>query len=1287
MNCSRRYGIRNVKLCPDIQAILGVVLALAACSASAADWWDTQSPASTRPMIQLDAIQGGSDIGFTISGDQLAPGTELEFKFKPLPGGILDIQSGENARITATENGDSLGIRVWTNDVKQRPATTFTYTPRGKLTSSFAWDDTVASWGKYKFYSRPALTNRQVSLLIQAGADVCDYYVDGRWAAVLPKGTLKVQAKKAAVDAPQLRKVEGLSGFLPVDISSYLNAGVRFPPGSLPTGRVAVIDGVPFHFPAVAANGYNYLDIGQSWFVEDGPFGDRWDSALAGSPTRFKFRVPQDDYNCLYVVAAADNAKFTIPRFTVQFYRPAAGFPHNVVSPDVPLFTAKEVQGLPVGDGHLYVIKVPLNPGEIKEFADLPFMEFELTKDVLPYRCYPDPAFYSQHGAGLRSAVRVFALTLGRAPVKIGFDPVAYGNVWLESEQPAYTVKLSNRTDSDRRVDLNLATRSYDGVEKDARTQSVTVPRQGTARVEFKLKPRRYGHHQVTLSMEGFTQERSMAYLRKRDVVPRDLDYPGFIFGFWNWRGGHHSLGQPDLYRIMGLAGCRVMNAGAPDPEKDPESFAEAGKWGMRCYNLGNLWPVGDPAELIEKLKKTAQPASEISKPTFIDIGTEPYLGVFSHGSLPHYYGEPELPYDLQTNPVVAGVELDAGRGKSYEKIRDGMRAVLPLVRKEFPNARILSPWGDPCFAIPFFMDEQVRPYIDGANYDTAFFDRLPEQQMHQCSLHRLWQYHQEWNRVHRNKPYIPTVEGPCLGPVMPGSLTEIEQANHMMRASLVLAGYGMNHQFSALFVACADYWGEQHYGGGIVGRLATVNPYVAYAAMATLTRHLEPLAFDKWVPTGSLSVFMLQFRDIRNKDTCVHVMWTLRGTRPVAFPGGATVYDFMDNASATNDVILSGSPVFIYGLGDSPKVTLGEPDHRDSVLGAFSTKLANLGQVKWKQTLDDEPAYTRCTPDAIRRFPAEMQVAVVDAPVERGGKALAVTLPKQEKNRGIMPHYTTLVPEKPILIPAFASHISVQVGANSDWGRIVYVLRDAKGEKFVSVGAKGAWNGDDTQGRSVFNFDGWRLLRFELPGNAPWDKYRMNGSTWWGMSGGDGIVDLPLSLEKVFIERREQAIYVNSLEPTSTAPVLLGDLFAEYAKAEDMTPAAIEMSRLRMPNPPGNWEEPNTIAELAGKGTLPATEITGLEEPARDNDGTRGIFHFKEVEGAKEYEIYLSMRQDGRGALPLGKKLQKSGVQVSGFRANTDFYAFVIYRDAKGQQSIPSAPFKLNMKDNFSNK
>ena len=150
----------------------------------------------------------------------------------------------------------------------------------------------------------------------------------------------------------------------------------------------------------------------------------------------------------------------------------------------------------------------------------------------------------------------------------------------------------------------------------------------------------------------------------------------------------------------------------------------------------------------------------------------------------------------------------------------------------------------------------------------------------------------------------------------------------------------------------------------------------------------------------------------------------------------------------------------------------------------------------------------------------------------------------------------------------------------------------------------------------------------------------------------------------------------------TSKDWMKLGDLYIEYANPGDMK----AVDQQTMPMPPSAVKSFNPIARMQ-ENPLPPSAIEKVTEPVYQYDGTRGNFFFKEMPGAVAYEIWLSRNPDGANALCLGQNIKKNGALVKGFIANTDFYAFVIYRDKNGNWSKPSAPFKLNLEDKFAEK
>ncbi|NQU12114.1 hypothetical protein HQ590_15065, partial [bacterium] len=248
----------------------------------------------------------------------------------------------------------------------------------------------------------------------------------------------------------------------------------------------------------------------------------------------------------------------------------------------------------------------------------------------------------------------------------------------------------------------------------------------------------------------------------------------------------------------------------------------------------------------------------------------------------------------------------------------------------------------------------------------------------------------------------------------------------------------------------------------------------------------------------------------------------------------------------------------------------------------------------------------------------------------------------------------------------------------------VVYCLRDARGERWLSVGSKEDWNSDDIHGWSAFAFDGWRYLQFQLPASAPYDNFRERGTSWWGSYGGDRVVDLPLRLEKIIVERRSSVIYGADLVPARPDDVLLGDLYVEYATAADQARESVRLSKLRMPVPKGAPSLGNPIAGFAKTGAGAATRVLRVRDPDHQYDGTRCHVEFAPVDGATKYDVWASPYRDGRGAVQLGAGWKESGQLLQGLASDTDFYLFVVYTDQEGKTSKPSAPLKIRLKNRF---
>ncbi len=1165
--------------------------------------------------------------------------------------------------------------------------------------------------------------------------DTVQQYIDGRFLGELPmttddgNGHVRITISQgvhlAGISVTPLPPFDPRFDIL--DIGPYANAsnffGAKIPvDSSLRHDPIQRVGGVPFVMAEPDMQGRDHLDLGMSW----AKFGlgegyicpaqrdpARWRGARHRQDGRIQLRVPNGPYTHLHLLAAFAGEPDTTPVVTAQFYRPSAGHPVNFEA-RVPAFTApassvESAASLPVTlsngkEGRLYHVSIPLEPNGLAAFVDQPALEFELTKEVTIYRAFPDPLFYSMHQAGLPSGVHVFAATLERSPVDLTFDPDQYGHIWTAPETPSYTATLTNRTDTAQSVRLTLSTRSHDGLEETRSDQTLEVPPGNGVSVTLPIELERYGHHTVRLEVEDVhhkrTIETSLAFLH-HDTRERGNweEGRGPIFGFWDWGGGHgtpRGIPRLEVMRRAGVESSMRPLTGYPEEEQaylEKHNFVShyLGYKVNPAAWLGADWDPSKPEEMgaaiVARMKESdLTTPSPIHQPDLAVFFAEPQLGPVSSLSQPEFFGEPE--YEL-TEPEQA----------RYQSFKDQFLIAARAIKQEWPHARMIFPWGIPSFPIPYLKySPEVTELMDGPGVDVVLFERPPEMQIHQVTFASvMWQLKETW-RTRTDKPWpnLMSIEGPVPSPTMPGAITPRQEADHFVRANLILnAGYNVTRLLGFPSVAqCSGFWGEQHYGGGLLERIPLLNPKIGYVAFATLTRQLNRMNFVKTIPSDSHSVFALQYRHYRTGEI-LHVFWTLRGTRPVTLsaPDAAAVSVYDQNDNATSLVTQDGkvtfdigtSPVYVWGLKDVERIVLGEPDHSDAEIGEVRHFLGNLGDGTWEISTERDEDYEQSHYLFIRRFPGVMSVDTVAAPDEAGGVALAVRLEEQERERRVMPFYTTLKPAEPIEIDGKPSHLGLWVKAAGDWGRVVYFLRDAEGERWISVGQKDEWNVDDVHCWSAFNYDGWRYLRFELPGNAPYDLFREKGTSFWGHYGvGDGIVDLPLSLEKIVVERRTHVIKLDELLPADPSDVLLGDLFAEYVRDEDSGDDAVRVSRLRMPMPETLPELPNPIAELRASGEGDAPVIASIEPPERQYDGTRCHVYFEPVANAKHYDIWVSPYEDGRGALHLARAWTEPGRLLTGLNANTDLYLFLTATFEDDTTTPPSPAFHVNLINMF---
>lgn len=1022
-----------------------------------------------------------------------------------------------------------------------------------------------------------------------------------------------------------------------------------------------------------------------------------WPDAFEVDPQRFSFRVPFKTYQNVWLLAWMDEKPNTVPKGVFRFYRVAAGF---AASSEFEISEASLKSGQVRKTGRknaagkeLYLVCAPVDTRSFYGFRDMAdnFVEFEISKPVVLTRSYPDPMYYDVRPGGLESSIHIAGITLEEAPFDFEVSPGQFNHVFDSAGGIDYTVRVDNLQAKEAKAKVVVETKSYDGEEVTRSQKEVILPADQSTEAALTLNLKKMGWHELKVRVEGEGASRE-TMLSLVVLPPNDRTY-GYApnetrFGNWTlW--GHRVqmdlLKEPqDKFNEPMLALLRRLGIRRTGPGALFLSEATIRKYDLLLKGPHTIVKVvydfdeknaEGKAKIVEAevaaVKKQAQQCDRVS---YYYGGEFPISKQIQYAPWPAYTGDGDRDFTPD----------EKAKLQHHYNI---FTTVGKALRQQVPNAQLNLNWGAVAANIAYMRYGFPRELVDAFGMDSPQFELVPEISNAVGCLNGLWAVRQEAKRMGWNDLPINWCEGPFL-PTLAGALSESKQADYQIRNWLVALSYGMD-QFEAGIVLQdgADYYGAEHYGAGIFHRLPYNNPKPAVAAVATATSMLCGADVVGGVETGSLTTYCLAFK---RADGPRFALWRVQGnaTAKIRVEGDqAKLTDAMGNARILKaregvvEVPVSSSPVWLTELKGIQNIQTGAPSYSDQP-SPVSQLLSEMTSGNWKFSHDVSPHF-ETNSFAVRRV-ADPDLKVEFDLAEPGySDAVGITLPEQPGDRPLANRYGTLTPKQPLQIPGKAKALGTWVKGNSSWGRIVYELKDAKGERWLSAGTRNAWNCDDPHGWSYVSFDGWKYLRFPLPGNLPYDSARELESTWWGSAEGDGIVDLPLTLEKIYVEARNEVPYLSTMTTIPERTWKLSQLVAEYASAEDRLPEAIVRNNIRKPVPQWNGPVDNPMAALS-RSSIKGPQIRSFDEP-NGNDGTSMIVRF-DSEPSSAYNLYLSVYPDGRGAERI-KADVKDGDLVKGLRPELPMYLFLTKLEAAGTESRPSEPYRLITHDNFAEK
>jgi hypothetical protein len=981
------------------------------------------------------------------------------------------------------------------------------------------WESLPAAsqmWAHWEFRNRPSRV---------------EMWINGCYAGVFPAASGLRQVRVSVPTGAAIK--DGASYRLPASEERYcaLDIGRIAKPGAMREARLSLAKGMQRvqGIPLIVADGASNGDVGVvremkgSWALECDEHLSR--TPFDGMPETLHFSVPQAFYSRAYVLCAAEPDPRKEPVLTVRmtrFARSGRGDAMAHASITLPRGTEKPAENLkPVGtvvyavagktvETPLYLAEIGLDAGTILDLLvsdkdpNAPMLDGRyLDIDLLGRVQGVKPARDST------SAVHVFGITLERCPAEFSLVQKQPGNLFHNDEAPetVAVVKavepgkmrlswqisdVSGRLLRGENLDFDFAAAG----EQRQHTIALKVPRPGWYGLKFALVSR-------GVEAKPFLVHDAAFAVLGPDRRKAGYDSP---YGVW-WFGGAH-YGCDDV----AIIGPMLYKAGFRKTTFGWTKYTEAdfAPWKVTLNQIGWIFKADDP---VGSEKKVADWVSKFPHCKSILI---------FHESYGNY-----LPAELFGGKQ----EEDEQTAEKARKRVEIATAAARLYREKFPDLKIIVGNTSASAAIIASLlrhgfDTSLMDYIgiETAAGQTGMPEKLWEGGPQGAYLAR-----DVARRFGRDLPVTGCYEYTCrcernLGPQ--------RHAEFYVRDILMAHAYDYQHISPGLLYDAGNAYNHTLWGGsGLCRRYPLLYPRPAYVALAALTNALDQVKFRRKVPTGSLTVYALEFD--RADGRRAYAVWTPRASVELAleFPSDVSLEltDFYGAVRApsvhSGRLALTVGPAPQYLVSTKPLATA-------RVLRQFTEEAPREFRVVDK--LDDASAWALCEDESLtkktgelpRHVPGKFSLRQVED--EERGKCFELELHGDSTLSDYIGEYCAVTTAKPAPIPGEPHTLGVWVKGNSSWGKVVFEFQDATGTVWRTHGNE--WH--DWPGELSINFDGWHFIQFPIDARSP-VIYSSPGGRCQRIKGGGPSVTYPISLTKIYVVMNRR-----TLDPTEMQPV-----------------------------------------------------------------------------------------------------------------------------------------------------
>lgn len=942
--------------------------------------------------------------------------------------------------------------------------------------------------------------------------------------------------------------------------------------GKTATADELTIAGIPFK---LAQQGRAAIELSAARWPEwkQDPSSSR--ESYDATPTRYPdperpmLWAPTADYGALHLLVSAGERHDQEPYLSaiIGSFGVAGQVRHYAYEANVPRapLLASAVVPIAAAKSAVTYLRIPLHEPLQEVLPDV--LQIAFNKRLRLAVRQPDPSRFRYRPLGLPSSVAIWAATLELSPLQMTVRCDEPGNAFVDPALPAFVVKLSNPTAHAQRYLLKAVATHLDG-HRLFQEQSGELPGGRGADIVLRTPVVRRGYYDYRIELRRpsgellLAKSTSFAWLMPRPKSDRAAS----PFGTWDFSGAHFTSADPALvgalYKKLGFRYGMFRFT----PEQRAAAFVVQGREPMVLGSADNYFAFRKQhpdAALVALLLHEQALSSE------------------------HAHRVPDLFHDR------GEYRLASQERAQLDKLFSGIESAARALRAADPRVHLRLGNGGLPMKEELYRQGFPSELFDSAGNEAAVFGRPPEAQPPDSIAMNasLWMDRRLLDHYgYSDKPVTQCFET-CYPSSNPGNLSLETQADYFVRHALHALAWRLPAIRLGLIMDAGNSYYHSNWGAA---GLCTATPEVrvkpAFVAMATLTTVLAGAKFERVLELGSPSMYALEFS--RPDGDRVWALWTLRGRRSLALrvtDGASALWKLTDaqgNAgvpqTSANElsVSLGTSPVYLQGRGRVEVARAGEPDHRDALPSGASL-------VATFETLDDW--VVEKGRDINLEFHNPMtprtQGAFDFQPLgEIEGKRGVVRIVPGSRSQApdTMPRYGGLRHRRGLTLPGRPTAIGLWVNGNSGFGRVIFELEDAAGQRWTSIGASGRrsvpanqlalvpkalatyqsglrladWNSDDVFGLSRFNFDGWRYLSFPLPGNYPGEGYGWPANSQW-MHDGSGQVRYPLRLRKLFFELPDKTLHVTTFAPPPRSAVYIADIHVQQGDADWRAPTA----------------------------------------------------------------------------------------------------------------------------------